>query len=405
MSSPNSARASAAAATSTRRDRGDERRGARRRAPMLGSRRHGRGGARRRPRPRSSFSAVSNIALVFLTAVLVERHRLWAVAVALRLPRQRARLQFLLPAAALHLHHRRSRKRRRAVLLRRRRGDRQQSDRARAQPGAWPRAARARPPRISTSSAASSPASVTLDDLLWATAYQIASMLKVRVVLLLPEGETIAVRAGYPPEDMLDEADLAAAKWCWENNRAGRAAAPTPCPGAKRLFLPMRTGRGAGRRGRPRQRPARAAADARPAAAARRARRPGGARDRADRRWPRTSIARALAGRDRAAALGAADLDLPRSAHAAWPRSSARSTSLENYRAIARRGGADELIGTIQDEAERLNRFIGNLLDMTRLESGAIEPHAEMVDLAEIVGSALERAAKVLAEHTTSRWI
>src|SRR5262249_26763010 len=46
---------------------------------------------------------------------------------------------------------------------------------------------------------------VTLDDLLWATAYQMALMLKVRVVLLLPEGESIAVRAGHPPEDTLDE--------------------------------------------------------------------------------------------------------------------------------------------------------------------------------------------------------
>src|SRR5579871_558359 len=53
---------------------------------------------------------------------------------------------------------------------------------------------------------------VALDDLLWATAHQIAQMLKVRVVILLPAGETIEVRAGYPPEDLLDEADLAAAK-------------------------------------------------------------------------------------------------------------------------------------------------------------------------------------------------
>ncbi|HXJ01813.1 MAG TPA: DUF4118 domain-containing protein, partial [Micropepsaceae bacterium] len=50
---------------------------------------------------------------------------------------------------------------------------------------------------------------VTLDDLLWATAFQIASMLQVRVVLLLPEGETVTVRSGYPPEDMLSDADLA----------------------------------------------------------------------------------------------------------------------------------------------------------------------------------------------------
>ena len=65
----------------------------------------------------------------------------------------------------------------------------------------------------------------TLDDVLWATAYQTALMLKVRVVLLLPENGSIAVKAGYPPEDMLDEADIAAAKWAWENNRpAGRGS-------------------------------------------------------------------------------------------------------------------------------------------------------------------------------------
>ena len=52
----------------------------------------------------------------------------------------------------------------------------------------------------------------TLDDVLWATAYQIALMLKVRVVLLLPEDGILTVKAGYPPEDQLDKADLAAAR-------------------------------------------------------------------------------------------------------------------------------------------------------------------------------------------------
>ena len=52
------------------------------------------------------------------------------------------------------------------------------------------------------------------------------------------------MRAGYPPEDTLDDADLAAARWAWEHNRpAGRGS--DTLPGAKRLFLPMRTGRGA----------------------------------------------------------------------------------------------------------------------------------------------------------------
>ncbi|MBV8747268.1 MAG: sensor histidine kinase KdpD, partial [Xanthobacteraceae bacterium] len=69
----------------------------------------------------------------------------------------------------------------------------------------------------------------SLDDVLWATAYQTALMLKVRVVLLLPENGSIAVRAGYPPEDTLDEADLAAARWAWEHNRsAGRGSDTLP---------------------------------------------------------------------------------------------------------------------------------------------------------------------------------
>ena len=51
-----------------------------------------------------------------------------------------------------------------------------------------------------------------------------------------------------------------------------------------------------------------------------------------------------------------------------------------------------ELLATIIDESERLNRFIANLLDMTKLESGAIVPNSAPHDLGEIVGSALRRA-------------
>src|ERR1700744_1200507 len=83
----------------------------------------------------------------------------------------------------------------------------------------------------------------TLDDVLWATAYQIALMLKVRVVLLLPEEDVLTVKAGYPPEDQLDKADLAAANWAWGNDRTAGRGSDT-LPGAKRLFLPMGTGRG-----------------------------------------------------------------------------------------------------------------------------------------------------------------
>jgi len=58
-----------------------------------------------------------------------------------------------------------------------------------------------------------------------------------------------------------------------------------------------------------------------------------------------------------------------------------------------------DLLGTIIDESERLNRFIANLLDMTKLESGAVVPNLALHDVGEIVGSALQRANKILKAH------
>jgi two-component system, OmpR family, sensor histidine kinase KdpD len=58
-----------------------------------------------------------------------------------------------------------------------------------------------------------------------------------------------------------------------------------------------------------------------------------------------------------------------------------------------------DLLATIIDESERLNRFIANLLDMTKLESGAVKPNVALHDLGEIVGSALRRAGRILSHH------
>src|SRR6202035_4468442 len=58
-----------------------------------------------------------------------------------------------------------------------------------------------------------------------------------------------------------------------------------------------------------------------------------------------------------------------------------------------------DLLATVIDESERLNRFIANLLDMPKLESGAIVPNSSLHDVGEIVGSALRRAGKILARH------
>jgi two-component system sensor histidine kinase KdpD len=58
-----------------------------------------------------------------------------------------------------------------------------------------------------------------------------------------------------------------------------------------------------------------------------------------------------------------------------------------------------ELAESIFDESERLNRLVNNLLDMTRLEAGAIRVRKELQPLDEVVGVVLERLERQLRGH------
>jgi len=237
----------------------------------------------------------------------------------------------------------------------------------------------------------------TLDDVLWATAYQIAAMLKVRVVMLLPDGDgRLDVRAGYPPEDELDDADFAAARWTWDRNHpAGRGS--DTLPGGKRLFLPLRTGRGAvGVIGIDKDAPG-------PLLTPDERRLLDALADQAAIGIERTKLAEDI---DEARLL--AETERLRSALLTSISHDLRTPlasiigAITSLRSYGERYGAEtreELMGTVQDEAERLNRFVGNLLDMTRLESGALEPRRDYVDLSEIVGTALDRTAKIMNAH------
>ena len=58
-----------------------------------------------------------------------------------------------------------------------------------------------------------------------------------------------------------------------------------------------------------------------------------------------------------------------------------------------------ELTKTIYEEADRLNRLVRNLLDMTRLESGAVELNWEWHSMEELIGGALQRTEALLASR------
>jgi two-component system sensor histidine kinase KdpD len=75
------------------------------------------------------------------------------------------------------------------------------------------------------------------------------------------------------------------------------------------------------------------------------------------------------------------------------------ASSLINDEQALDRTGRHDLTQTIQDEAERLNRFVQNLLDMTRLGAGALRPRVDWADLRDIVGAAVERAGRLARAH------
>ena len=237
-----------------------------------------------------------------------------------------------------------------------------------------------------------------LDDILWAASFQIASMLKTNVVILLPNpvSKSPEVRGGFPPDDELDAQDLAAAAWCWSHAQpAGRHA--ETLPGAKRLFLPMRTGEGivavAGL-----QRP-----DDRSMFTPDERRLLDALLDQTALAIERSTL---VARADEAKVLAEADklriamlTSLSHDLRTPLASILGAATSLIAGRALYDSKQIDELLATIREEAERLDRFVGNLLDMSRLEAGVLGAKPESVDVADLVETATKRLARRLSGH------
>jgi two-component system sensor histidine kinase KdpD len=74
-------------------------------------------------------------------------------------------------------------------------------------------------------------------------------------------------------------------------------------------------------------------------------------------------------------------------------------TSLDEQSESLSEENRKSLIVTAREEADRLNRLVGNLLSMTRIESGAIKLHLEPGDVQDVVGTALEQLGKRIANH------
>ncbi|MDA8231622.1 MAG: sensor histidine kinase KdpD [Magnetospirillum sp.] len=240
-------------------------------------------------------------------------------------------------------------------------------------------------------------AAATQDDVLWAVVHHVAATIHGKSLILLPGDGGLAIAAGYPPEDLLDEKSQAAAEWAWSHGSpAGRGSATLPA--SLWLFLPLRT--------------ARAAVGVLGVQMTEDADLPSPEQTRlletlADQ--AAVAIERTTLVADIEAARVATERERLRSALLSSLSHDLRTplvsimgaaSSLASYDDRLDRTSRGDLLQTIQDEADRLNRFVQNLLDMTRLGSGALKPRLDWADLHDIVGAAVTRAERLSRSHT-----
>lgn len=235
-----------------------------------------------------------------------------------------------------------------------------------------------------------------LDSVLEAIGGQVALILGVQVAVLLPQGEELFVRAPGRLPSVLGEPDRAAALWAWQQGQMAGSGTDTH-RSSECTYVPLTTARGTV--GVLRLQPAspgqwlgsdeRRLVEALAGQAAVAVERSNLAQDMAK--------ARVLAETERlrTALLSSVSHDFR------TPLASVigAATSLLEFDGSYDLASRRELQQTILEEAERLDRFVANLLDMTRLESGALQLRRDWVDVKDIVGSALARLERRLGDH------
>jgi two-component system sensor histidine kinase KdpD len=77
-------------------------------------------------------------------------------------------------------------------------------------------------------------------------------------------------------------------------------------------------------------------------------------------------------------------------------------TPLTTIKALANeiRQTGDERAATIEEEADRLNRFVADLLDLSRLSGGALQVKPEINAAEDLIGAALQRVSGALHDRT-----
>jgi len=240
-------------------------------------------------------------------------------------------------------------------------------------------------------------AGATRADTAQALAEQASAAAGSRAVVLLPADESVEVAASAPGEVVLSTTEMTAARWAWDKGEIAGAGSGT-LPQIGWTFHPLFGVRGrAGVAGI--ETTASLDVDSERLVLA--------LFDQGAVALERAELAAAMvenealrrSDRLRAALLNSISHDLR------TPLSTVMgsATTLIDYDATLAPEVRADLLVSIREEADRLNRYVGDLLDMTRLEGGALNARMEWTDVRDVLTAAIRRVERRLGRRAMLR--
>ena len=232
------------------------------------------------------------------------------------------------------------------------------------------------------------------EDAATALAEQLAAATSSGAVVLTPVGEDIAIAAAFPPIEALSAGDMAAARWAWEKGEPAGAGTGT-LPNATWTFRPLQGVK---------SRAGVVGVEPKAIASEDGERFVSALLDQGAVALERAEFAAAAAGAEalsrsdrlRSALFNSISHDLR------TPLSTVLgsvTTLIDFGKTLTAKVRADLLL-SIREEAERLNRYVGDLLDMTRLEGGALTTRREWTDIRDVLRAAIRRVERRLEGRT-----
>ncbi len=228
----------------------------------------------------------------------------------------------------------------------------------------------------------------TRDEVVWELMAEVTRVLSAEAAVVLPAGTRLAP---HPDSSLsLTEKELSVAEWAFTNRQAAGRFTDN-LPGSEALHLPISTER--------------------VVLGVLSVKLPGTTVTLAQRDLLETYVRQAALVLDRVALRAAAEqsklvAESERLSNALLnsishelrtPLAAIGSATAQLLEAHPGPGGArDNLLGEIQEAAARLNRLVGNLLDVTRLESGHVRAKLDWCDLRDVVNTTMSALEKEL---------